>query len=183
MKAEFNDPLLLAGKVLTLIMQGLMALAGAVLTIMIPVVLLFQDEINAEIAEEHAEIITSLPAMPLVGVFLLIIAIVTLTFLFFGKLRAIIGTVGERDPFVPENASRLNVMAWLLLAVQALMIPAAGLGLLVAEWANQFEEADVTADFGFDFDLTAILMVVTLFILARVFKIGAAMREDLEGTV
>ncbi|MBD2843471.1 DUF2975 domain-containing protein [Erythrobacter rubeus] len=181
MKAEFNDPLLLAGKVLTIVLQGLMALAGVVVTIMIPVVLLFRDEINAEIAEEHAELVTSIPTMPLVGLFVIIVAVVALTFLFFGKLRAIIGTVGERDPFVPENASRLNAMAWLLLAVQVLLIPAAALGLFIAEWADQIEDAEISVDAGVD--LTGILMIITLFILARVFKHGAEMREDLEGTV
>ena len=32
-------------------------------------------------------------------------------------------------------------------------------------------------------DLTGFLIVLVLFILARVFRHGAAMREDLEGTV
>ena len=170
MSIQFNDPLLLAGKVLTIIMQGFMALAGAILAIMIPVVIFFQDEINTEIA-----------TLAIVGLFALAIAAVTMVFVFFGKLRAIIGTVGERDPFVPENADRLSVMAWLLLAVQVLMIPIGGLGLLVAKWADEIEHTNVTIDAGLD--LTGILMVITLFILARVFKHGAAMREDLEGTV
>ena len=178
MSIQFNDPLLLAGKVLTIIMQGFMALAGAILAIMIPVVIFFQDEINTEIA---AEKIADFPTLAIVGLFALAIAAVTMVFVFFGKLRAIIGTVGERDPFVPENADRLSVMAWLLLAVQVLMIPIGGLGLLVAKWADEIEHTNVTIDAGLD--LTGILMVITLFILARVFKHGAAMREDLEGTV
>lgn len=181
MSIQFNDPLLLAGKVLTIIMQGFMVLAGAVLAIMIPVVIFFQDEINTEIAAEHAEKIADFPTLPIVGLFALVIAAVAMVFVFFGKLRAIIGTVGERDPFVPENADRLSVMAWLLLAVQVLMIPIGGLGLLLAKWADEIEHTNVTIDAGLD--LTGILMVITLFILARVFKHGAAMREDLEGTV
>jgi hypothetical protein len=32
-------------------------------------------------------------------------------------------------------------------------------------------------------DFGGIILVLTLFVLARVFKHGAAMREDLEGTV
>lgn len=181
MSIQFNDPLLLAGKVLTIIMQGFMALAGAILAIMIPVVIFFQDEINTEIAAEHGEKIADFPTLAIVGLFALAIAAVTMVFVFFGKLRAIIGTVGERDPFVPENADRLSVMAWLLLAVQVLMIPIGGLGLLVVKWADEIEHTNVTIDAGLD--LTGILMVITLFILARVFKHGAAMREDLEGTV
>ncbi len=181
MNSSNSDPLLLAGKVLTFIIQGLMALAGVVLVILIPFVIFFQDTINAEIRAEQGAAIAALPAMPLVGLFLVIIAVVTLTFFFFGKLRAIIETVGERDPFVPENAERMSAMAWLLLAVQVLMIPAAALGMFVAEWAQQLEDATFRVDAGID--LTGIMMVIVLFILARVFKHGAAMREDLEGTV
>ena len=97
------------------------------------------------------------------------------------SLRRIIGTVGEGDPFAPVNADRLSMMAWLLLGVQILMLPAAGLGLMLAKWADKVDHADVNINAGLD--LTGILMVLVLFILARVFRHGAAMREDLEGTV
>ena len=181
MKEQFNDPLLLAGKVLAIIMQGIMAFAGIVLAILIPVLILFQDTINAELRAEQAATLTDLPVWPVAGLFVCVLIVAALVFLFFGKLRAIIGTVTERDPFVPENAERLNGMAWLLLAVQVLMIPAAALGLIVAEWSKQLENTDMTVDAGLD--LTGIMMVIVLFILARVFKQGAAMRADLEGTV
>jgi hypothetical protein len=39
------------------------------------------------------------------------------------------------------------------------------------------------ADFDFGVSLGGLLLALTLFILARVFRQGAAMREDLEGTV
>ena len=181
MKEQFNDPLLLAGKVLTVIMQALLALAGVVLAIMIPVVIFFQDQINTEIAAEQAEKIASLPVGPIVGLFVILMVIVALGFMFLGKLRAIINTVGEREPFVPENADRLSAMAWIALGVQVLMIPIAVLAVSVAKWADEIESAHFTVDAGLD--LTGLLMVVVLFILARVFKHGAAMREDLEGTV
>lgn len=181
MKEQFNDPLLLAGKVLTILLQGFLALGGAVLTLMIPVVIIFQDDITSEFAEEFADAAATFPTMPMVGLFLLAIAACAMAFFFFGKLRAIIGTVAERDPFAPENANRLNAMAWLMLAIQVIAIPIGGLALLVGKWTNEVGTEDVTVDAGID--LTGILIVVILFILARVFKHGAAMREDLEGTV
>ena len=102
--------------------------------------------------------------------------------MFFGKLRAIIATVGEGDPFAPANAQRLSRMAWLMLGVQVLTWPAALFAAELADWASQYE--DFTLDLSGDgFDLTGILLVIILFILARVFRHGAAMREDLEGTV
>ena len=35
----------------------------------------------------------------------------------------------------------------------------------------------------FDFTLTGLLLAIVLFILARIFRHGVEMREDLEGTV
>ncbi len=108
-------------------------------------------------------------------------AVVGTAFVFFGKLRQIINTVGEGDPFVPENADRLNMMAWMLLGIYLLGGAASGVALFVANWVRQIEDAQFTVAGGFD--LTSILMIIILFILARVFKHGAEMREDLEGTV
>ncbi len=176
-----NDLLLLAGKVLTIIMQGFMAIAAGALLIATATILFAQDKIDAEIAAEFQGTVEAFPTLSVLGLMALALGCVALVFLFFGKLRAIISTVGEGDPFVPDNADRLNIMAWMLLAVQALGIPLAGLALLIAKWAEPMENADITVDAGFD--LTGIIMVIILFILARVFKHGAAMREDLEGTV
>ncbi len=176
-----NDLLLLAGKVLTVFMQIIMAIIAAVIPLVILALIFAREQIEAGIAEELGEATIAFPLWPAVGVLALCLVAVAAIFVFFGKLRAIIGTVGDGDPFLPENATRLNLMAWLLLAVQLVSIPIAALGLFVADWANEFDNAHITIDNGLD--LTGILMVIILFILARVFKHGAAMRDDLEGTV
>ncbi|MCB2085355.1 MAG: DUF2975 domain-containing protein [Sphingomonadaceae bacterium] len=176
-----TDPLLLAGKVVTILMQFFMALGALALTIAIPLLLIFGGRIDAELAKELGEAAGAFPLFPTIGLLFVGLAIVISVFIFFDKLRRIIGTVGEGDPFAPVNADRLSMMAWLLLGVQILMLPAAGLGLMLAKWADKVDHADVNIDAGLD--LTGILMVLVLFILARVFRHGAAMREDLEGTV
>ncbi len=181
MNEKPNDLLLMAGKVLTVIMQIFMAIGAAALLIATIAILFAQDMINAEIASEFGDAVGTFPLFPALGVFILAFACIALIYLFCGRLRAIISTVGDGDPFAPVNADRLNVMAWMLLVVQVLAIPLSGLGLLLAKWAEPMDNADITIDAGLD--LTGILMVIILFILARVFKHGAAMREDLEGTV
>lgn len=181
MQDKPNDILLLAGKVLTFLMQAIMAIAAIALPVSAVILLFVSGDIPAEIASETGAEVGPFPLVAVLGLLACAFAIVAMIFVFFGKLRAIIRTVGEGDPFVPENADRLSFMAWLLLAVQVLMLPAAGLGLILAKWADEIEHADITIDAGLD--LTGILMVIVLFILARVFKHGAAMREDLEGTV
>lgn len=176
-----NDLLLLAGNILTVIMQIFMVIGAAALFIAAVAIIFAQDMVNAEIATEFDGAVGALPLFPLLGVLALALACVALIYLFFGKLRAIISTVGEGDPFAPDNADRLNLMAWLLLAVQVIAIPLAGLALFLAKWAEPMDNADISIDAGLD--VTGILTVIILFILARVFRHGAAMREDLEGTV
>ena len=75
---------------------------------------------------------TSCSLTSYIGALLLAFVAVAGLFVFFGKLRHIIGTVEQGDPFVSDNASRLTVMAWIMLSVQLLAIPLAGLGLYVA---------------------------------------------------
>ena len=181
MKTKGHDPLLLAGTVLTIIMQGLLAFAATALAVALPVILFMQDKINVELHAKYGEAVGTFPALTVAGLLVIGIAVVAAGFVFFGKLRKIIGTVGEGDPFVPENAERLSLMAWLTLGVHILFIPAAALAVFVAKWAESFESANLQFDGGID--LSGILLVVVLFILARVFRHGAEMREDLEGTV
>lgn len=180
-RPNHNDPLLLAGKILTLLAQGALAIAGLALAIALPVLVLARDKINLEIRAEYGDAIGALPILPISAVLLLAFGAVALLFLFFGKLRQIIATVGEGDPFIPENADRLNAMAWIMVGVYLLGIAIAVVGVSVSDWANELESAHLT--FAVDFDASSILTIVILFILARVFRKGAEMRAELEGTV
>jgi len=176
-----NDILLVAGKVLTFIAQGGLVLGGIAISIAAPLMLIYHDTVSIEFAEKVSEISGSTFILVTLALMAIAFGIISAAFVFFGKLRAIISSVGEGDPFAPENADRINLMAWLLLAIQVMMVPAMGIGLMFAKWADSVENADITIDAGLD--LEGILMVIVLFILARVFKHGAAMRADLEGTV
>jgi hypothetical protein len=97
---------------------------------------------------------------------------------FLVYLRRIVDSVGAGDPFAPENAERLSRMGWMALAVFALSLP---LGTLSAWIASRVEQGSL--DINFDGGGSGIVLALVLFILARVFRHGAAMREDLEGTV
>jgi hypothetical protein len=182
MTSPGNDLLLLAGKVITVLIQFFLALSAAVVALVLPILALFGTDIAEGFSDGSGVAIESLPVVPLGSFLLLVLAVIAALFVFFGKLRAIINTVGEGDPFVPANAERLSLMAWLLLGAQLLSWPLAVLALQLAEWADELENVDITLEMD-GLDLTGILMVIVLFILARVFKHGAAMREDLEGTV
>lgn len=176
-----KDPLLLAGKVMALLMQGAMAIAALALLIAVPAIMLYHEKIIDAFAREVNDPAATLPLPALVGVMLIGLVMVVLLFFFFDRLRRIIATVGEGDPFQPENAARLSQMGWLMLSVQLLVIPAYGLIVPLARAADKVEGAEVDINGGADLGL--ILLTIVLFILARVFRHGARMREELEGTV
>lgn len=103
-------------------------------------------------------------------------AMSVLSFVAQRLLRRVIDSVALGDPFVPENARRLQAMAWLTLAIQAMSIGVASLigwTVFATGWLRS----------QFEFSLGGILLTLVLFILARVFRQGTAMREELEGTV
>ena len=88
------------------------------------------------------------------------------------RLLAIVDTVRIGDPFILENAQRLNAIAWSVAALE-------GLRLIVAAIAAAVWEVGKIEAFSF----APWLAVLLLFVLAGVFASGARMRADLEGTV
>ena len=109
----------------------------------------------------------------------LIMGLLTWFLLLLWRIR---GTVRSGDPFVPENARRLAAMGWVALAGNVLGWLMGALGEHIVALAAAAGQPVVTGQ-GVDFGAGGLLLVLTLFILARVFRHGAAMREDLEGTV
>ena len=93
----------------------------------------------------------------------------------FTRLLAILDTVRAGDPFVVANADRLQRIGWALFTIQLLDLGFGGivlaldrLGVDHATWIPGF---------------TGWIGVVMLFVLARVFRVGAGMRDDLAMTV
>jgi hypothetical protein len=114
--------------------------------------------------------------MGLRAVAVLGLATIPLNYVVLKRLLAIVGTVREGDPFVAANASRLQTIAWSLLALQLLSIVIGGIGKAVSTPAHP-----VHLDAGFS--INGWLAVLLTFLLARVFAEGTLMREDLKGTV
>jgi hypothetical protein len=110
------------------------------------------------------------------GVAALGLIVVPLNHLILKRLLAMIETVRRGDPFVAANAQRLQTIGWMLLALQMLGIAIGAIGKAVSTPAHP-----VHLDAGFS--TTGWLAVLLTFVLAGVFAEGAAMREELEGTV
>jgi len=77
---------------------------------------------------------------------------------------------------VVANASRLQGIAWAMLALELMHFAVGTIAAIVSTAA-----APLNISWGFS--LTRWLAVLMLFVLARVFEQGARMREELEGTV
>jgi len=168
-----RDPLLAAARFVLGFTIAAMALGLAGLTIGLPALLVMRDKVVGSLAAEGAP---PEAIWVIVGVMLLSAAALLLGILFFRHLFRIIGTVGEGDPFVPANADRLRAMGWIAVGVQVLTIPLEGLG----HWLENLTEH---VDVNMDFSGSGLLMALILFILARVFREGARLRGEVEGTV
>jgi hypothetical protein len=92
------------------------------------------------------------------------------------RLLAIVETVRAGDPFVAANASRLQAIAWALLALQLLSLVISAIARGVSTPAHPLH-------LHAGFSISGWLAVLLTFLLARVFAEGAHMREDLVGTV
>jgi hypothetical protein len=172
-----RDPLLTTAKVVLLIVQGVLAFGGAAMAIAIPVLLFSRSHVEEHLlpgASGHAGAVMS----AIVTILLLAIVVFALVFHFVQLLSRIIGTVGDGDPFIPINAERLARMGWVTLIIQGVAIPMA---VLTTFLRSQFPKGAVHIESVFS--LNGLVLAMVLFILARVFRKGTEMREDLEGTV
>ena len=177
MPTKPSDPLLAAGKVITVVLMAIIAIATVVLVGLVPALLLNQAEFAAEISMTSSSNLTTITGIT-IALLLIIASVTAISFHFFQLLDRIIDTVGAGDPLTLENAARLNRMGWIALIFQAATLP---ISALAAYLRDLLPTDELSVDF--QFSLTGVLLALVLFILARVFKHGAQMREDLEGTV
>ena len=172
-----RDPLIVAAKIGIIATRAILLFGGAVLLAVIVFTIVASDAQLAESAAEMAEF-DAAPGMrhAMLALFGLAFLVVAAAERFFQQLQAIVATVPAGNPFDPANADRLRRMAWLAVGFQIVSLAAS---MLSAAAKNLGEQIDVTLEVTFE----GIFLAILLFILARVFRLGTAMREDLEGTV
>ena len=117
-----------------------------------------------------------------IAALVLVWAMLSLNMLFIRQLRAIVGTVDKGDPFLPDNAARLARMGWYALGIQMCEFIGQPLTAAYGKYASGLTWG-ISASGGQHVSLAPLGFAVTLFILARVFRKGTEMREELEGTV
>ncbi len=174
MATHMNDKVLKLTQVLLMLLAGLLVFAMVMVGIGIGAILTVQrSEIYAMLAEAGA------PATGywvILAALALVIFLLFLGFRFIRELMHVAASVEIGEPFDPENANRIARMGWITLAVQGgsmLLLP-------LAIWLKSYFDDLSIED---TFSLTGFLVALVLFVLARVFRHGAEMREELEGTV
>ena len=119
----------------------------------------------------HEGVVAGMRAIMVIG-----IVGTPIAYMVFSRLLRIVESVRKGEPFVMDNAGRLRTIAWSLLGLELLHI-------CVVAIASAVSTKEVPLRMNGNFDLTAWLAILLLFVLAQVFLEGTRMREDLEGTV
>lgn len=120
-----------------------------------------------DLATMHPQLPLGLRAIEVIG-----LAGAAIVHTILRRLLAIVDTVRGGDPFILQNAKRLDAIAWSVLAIEVLR-------LMVITIAAVLWESGRLGGLSF----APWLAVLLLFVLSGVFAHGARMRADLEGTV
>lgn len=176
LRDKVRDPLLLAASILLWIMLAMLAIGATATTIGALAVWFYQPDVLAEIAKSAGG-----KADPeAIGALSLLMGVAAAACLlgcaFVWQWLKVIVSVATGDPFTEDNAQRLQRMGWIGVALHLVGVLLAG----IVDWAGDFiPELETNSDL----ELSSIILILMLFILARVFRLGAQMRSDLEGTV
>ncbi|KAA9000325.1 DUF2975 domain-containing protein [Stenotrophomonas cyclobalanopsidis] len=105
-----------------------------------------------------------------------IVALLALCLVFLRHLARLLRSAAGARPFTHANAQRLRRMAWLMLAMEVLSI-------IIGVYASWMGPDFAWMEVGGGMSITGLIAVLMLFVLARVFAAGAAMRDDLDGVI
>lgn len=177
----FKDPLLTAARWLINFGIAVCGFVVIAITIALPAIFFNQDRIFAALKEDGKTVVAGDFLLGVSTSIALLAVLLALAIWFLLLLRRIVGTVAEGDPFIHDNATRLSKMGWIAVAAQVLEFPLVGAVIWTATMIEDHDSVRIDDNAGIDGG--GIILILVLFILARVFRQGAAMREDLEGTV
>lgn len=177
MRTLLKDPLLAISWSLLTLFIGLMAVAAAAALAGMAAIPFVQDQVHKVMAE-NATVSAAQASWTIAAMCAAMIAVFASFGYFALLLRRIVGSVAEGDPFIPANAVRLRNMGWLAVAI-TFAVPAL---VAVANWVTIVLGQAIAND-DQDFSGNGLLLALVMFVLARVFRKGTEMREDLEGTV
>lgn len=158
------------------LMLGLVA-AATVLVLVVGIALIAAwPDVMVELKNSKVFVDPGIIQSQLLWMMAVLAAILAVAVYVLRQLQALVASAATGDPFVPANARRLRRIGWGLVAAQLLAIPLHMIASNIAAAHSEF------AGMG-GLSLNNILAILLAFVLAAVFEQGAAMRDELEGTV
>jgi hypothetical protein len=163
-----------ASRTILQIARALNLLTGAILVVCFAASFLFEPTFREFFSKQPARIDPAL-LVPAIRVWMLLaVPMVVAVHVLLSRLLAIVATVRIGDPFVPENAVRLNTIAWCLAGIELLRLSYGAMAAIVNAAGS---------DVQWTYSFAGWIAVVLMFVLARVFEEGTRIRADLEGTI
>lgn len=181
---ESNDFVLKSARGILIFAKWLLVLGVGILAIATPTILVLTDRVTMELAEVFVTPPGAAIVWMLAGLMIIAMILLLLTLFSISRLRRIVDSVAEGNPFSRVNGTRLRGMGIAVFVIQIVTLFGS---LLAASILTALGEVRPDQDFHMTIDggisLSGILLVLLLIILARVFDRGAEMQEELEGTV
>jgi hypothetical protein len=174
MSNSFPDPLAVSRKVLRVLIKLNLFFGFLILALLIASLVAATwvfTALGVKLTGDDSALFLGMRLIMVIGIAAVPLAHVVLT-----RLLAMVDTVKAGDPFVSENAARLETMAWAILGMELLHF---AVGAIASGVSTEAQPIDLDWSFSF----TRWLAVLLLFVLARVFEQGTKMREELAGTV
>ncbi len=175
MTESYPDALSLSRKVLRILI-ALNFMMGGLIGVLLIASLVAADWTLRALGAHHPTDDNSSMVLGMRVIMVIGIASVPVAHIVLTRLLAIVETVRAGDPFVADNAARLQTIAWSVLGLELMHLM---VGAVAASASTEAHPLDLD----WNFSVTRWLAVLLLFVMARVFDHGTRMREDLEGTV
>lgn len=148
--------------------------AAFVFVLFAAVLIIAPDYMTGELTEDFGDKADA-ARQALIGMMAIGLLAVPPVHVIFVRIIAMIDTVRDGRPFESANADRLRHVAWGMFALQFVDLGFGWFAMRLSEATGEL--------IGWQFSVTGWLAVLLLFVLARVFQQGAAMQDEIEGTV
>jgi hypothetical protein len=158
--------------------------ASVILILSLPIMAIFGQDILAEVGEQFVNLPPTAVLWVSAGFVMVMLLIMLLSYFTIDRLRKILASVREGDPFNRTNGLRLRGMGIAIFVIQILSgLLGALIGVIISLLGEAKDGEQITVAGEFGLSLSGILLVLLLIILARVFDRGADMRDELDGTI
>ncbi len=158
--------------------------ASVILVLSLPAMAIFGQDILTNVGEKLVNPPPSSVIWISAGFVMVLLLIMLLCYFTIDRLRKMLASVREGDPFNRTNGLRLRGMGIAIFVIQILSgVLGALIGVIISLLGEAKDGEPITVAGEFGLSLSGILLVLLLIILARIFDRGADMRDELEGTI